>query len=177
MNLKQLVRYKIDFSHKSAIVSGALMGVAIFLQVVYFTLVKPLPECNAAELTLNLWFPLVLQLGWIVLLRGIKLDASGIFGIFGAVFCLLLITQSIFAGSLLRILLCIVLYLLAAAVYLAVTGGFLPYRSLAVIAMILPGVVVSLHFASAPKAPELLNLAAACSTFAVALLPATLQKA
>lgn len=176
MNLKQLVRYRIDFSSKSAVISGTLMGVAIFLQVFYFTLVKPVPECNAAELTLNLWFPLVLQMAWIVMLRGINLRSCGVFGIVGAVICLLLITQSFFLGNVLLTLLSIVLYLIAAGALLAVTGGFLPYRSLAALTMVLPGFVALLGFVGDLSADNLLRLATACTTLALACFPGALQK-
>ncbi len=176
MNLKQLVRYKIDFSHKCAVISGGLMGISVFLQVLYFTLVKPMPDCGSAELTLFLWFPLVLEAAWIVLLRGVRFNAPGVLGIVGAIACLLLITQSFFGGSVPLAILSVVLYLLAGAVLLAVSGGFLPYRSLAALTMVLPGFVALLGFVGDLSADNLLRLATACTTFSLACFPGALQK-
>lgn len=176
MKLKQLVRYKIDFSHKCAVISGGLMGISVFLQVLYFTLVKPMPDCGSAELTLFFWFPLVLEAAWIVLLRGVKFNAPGVLGIVGVIVSLLLITQSFFGGGALLTILSIALYVLAGAALLTVCGGFLPYRSLAALTMVLPGLVALLGFIGDLSADNLLRLATACTTFALACFPGALQK-
>lgn len=129
--MKQLVRYKLNFDSKFLAASGVLMGMAFFMQAVYYFGVADLAQVGVAELILGLIMPMLLEAAWCILLRGIRLNAAGVFAILGAIFSLLLIVQTCFFGGVFQIILAILGYLLAAVAFLAVAGGFIPYRFVA----------------------------------------------
>lgn len=126
--MKQLARYKILFDSKAIIASTALMGVAIFTQAIYFFVIRDITLVQTAELIVFLILPVVLELGWIILLRSVKLNASGVYGIVGSVVCLLLAVQIFLSGGVLQMVLGTIGYLIGCGLLLMITGGFFPYK-------------------------------------------------
>lgn len=126
--MKQLARYKIQFDSKAIIASVALMGVSIFLQAIYFFVLQDITQVPSGELTLFFILPVVLELGWIILLHSVKLNAAGVYGILGSVICLLLMVQLYFVGGVLQMVLGTIAYLLGCGLLLMITGGFFPYK-------------------------------------------------
>lgn len=136
--MKQLVRYKMAFDGKCTYMSSLLMGVAFFLQAIYYFVFADLPACGTREILLNLIIPLVLEAVWFLLLRGIRINAPGLHAIVAVLICILLAVQNLFCGEMIRMVFSIAWYLLAAVVVVFVSGGFLPYRVLIVTVFFLP---------------------------------------
>lgn len=128
--MKQLARYKVNFESQWICASVALMGTAFFAQALYFFALTRLEETPVSKLIIFLILPTLLEILWFVLLRTVKLNASGIFGILASVFCILLTVQVFFIGGVLQMVLAVIAYLLASALTLMITGGFFPYKYL-----------------------------------------------
>ena len=141
MKRKPAVNFTMDLSGKIADLSAALMGAAFFLQAVFYLVVRPFSECSFGETLLCMILPLITAAAWLVLLRLFPLNMPRIFGILAAVVCLLLAIQGFFSGSILRALIGLLWYLLAGAAMVAVSFGFLPYRTL-IPAFLLPAAAV-----------------------------------
>ena len=90
MEFKQYLRYQIDFNGKWAQPAALLMGLAFFLRLVYYLCLVSLHDCGFGEILFSMLLPLLLTCGYIVLLRVVKLNAPGIYGMIGAALCLLL---------------------------------------------------------------------------------------
>lgn len=137
--------YRMDFESRQHFAAAALMGGAFFLRAVYyFGLIRP-ETVGAWNLTLFLVLPMLVEVAFMVLLRGVRLNAPGIYGILGTVYCLLLILQSFQSGNVLRIVLSIIGYLVCAASLLTATGGLLS-RGMASTALFLTVTVRFLAF-------------------------------
>lgn len=138
MNLKQYLRYQIDFSGKWVQPSALLMGLAFFLRLVYYLCLVSLHDCGIGEIIFSMLLPLLLTCGFIVLLRVVKLNAPGVYGIIGAGLCLLLLINSFWYDDPLRMALSILVYLAAGLVLLATAGGYLPGKLLSSVLFVLP---------------------------------------
>lgn len=139
--MKQLARYQINFDSKWIQWSGALMGAALFLRMLYFFVLSQLSAHTVAQWICLLLLPALVQVGWIVLVRIVKLKASGVFGILGAVTCILLMIQAFLLGSALQMILAALFYLLSAGLVLMITGGFFPYKYFGMLAFALIGIL------------------------------------
>ena len=126
--MKQLARYQVLFDSKAIRASSALMGVAIFLQAVYFFVFHAPQEISGGDWTVFLIIPMVLELGWIIMLHNVKYNAAGVFGILGAVICILLLVQACFTGGAFRIVMAVLAYLISGGLFILITGGFVPYK-------------------------------------------------
>lgn len=139
--MKQIARYKVNFESKWIISSAALMGVALFCQMLFFFALNSPQEASGGELVLFLIIPAMLELAWIILLHSVKLNAAGVYGILGVVFCLLLAVQVCLTGGVVYLVLAIIGYLLASGLLLMITGGFLPYKYFGFAAFALLGLI------------------------------------
>lgn len=117
--------YHMDFEGKGLATAAVLMGLAFFLRMVYYFGFTSTETVGLAELILFLILPLVLEAGFIVLLRGVRLNISLVYGILGAVYCALLIAQSLYYGSILRMVLGIIAYVLCGGLLVVVSLGLL----------------------------------------------------
>lgn len=122
---QKLKRYHTDFDSKGVSACAALMGVAFFLRVVYYFGFSRTETVGIGELLMMLIFPMVLEAVFMIVLRGVRLDAPGLYGILSAVYCVLLILQSLQYGSVLRMILAIIAYVVCGGIFLAVTAGLL----------------------------------------------------
>lgn len=121
----KLHKYRMEPDSKFHVATTALMGLSFFLRAAYyFGFTRP-EEAGIFELLMMLILPMVLEIGFMVMLRGLKLNLPGIFGIMGAVFCALLMIQSFCVGGVLRIILAIVGYLACGAALVGVGWGIL----------------------------------------------------
>ncbi len=164
MKLKQMIRYRLDMEGQWANTAGVLMGLAFFLQAVYFFGFANLRQIGFFAIAFQMILPMVLELAWIVLLRGVKLNAPGLYGIFGAVLCVLVMLQTVVTGTLPAAILSVPTLLAAGILVLAVIGGFVSSRFVAVGACVLV-LVLRVLFGGLPLLlPE---LAVLCSIGAV----------
>lgn len=126
MNLKKYHRYRMDFSSTAARLSVLCMGGSLFLLAVYYFLLRDFSTIKAAEAIFSLVLPIVLCVGYIVLIRFVKLNAPGLFAIVGTAVCLVLMISAFSSGSLLHGVLGCVWYILSALVLIGVAGGYFP---------------------------------------------------
>ena len=138
-------KYRMDPEGKWHLGATAMMGVAFFLQAAYyFGFTRP-ENTGGVEMAMFLILPMVLELAFMVMIRGVKLNLPGVYGIMGAVFCAVLAVQGIMIGGVLRIILSIIGYLICGAALVGVGWGLLS-KSLGVTALLLTFTVRLLAF-------------------------------
>jgi len=142
---KKTHNYRMDFDGRRHFWSAALMGCAFFLRAVYyFGFTRP-ETVGAWNLMIFLIAPMVLEAAFMVLMRGIRYNAPGVYGVMGAAYCLLLMLQSLQSGSVVRIILGIIAYLVCGAALIAATGSLLS-KGVAVTALFMTLAVRFLFF-------------------------------
>ena len=138
-------KYRMDPEGKWHLGATAMMGVAFFLRAAYyFGFTRP-ENTGGFEMAMFLILPMVLELAFMVMIRGVKLNLPGVYGIMGAVFCAVLAVQGIMIGGVLRIILSIIGYLICGAALVGVGWGLLS-KSLGVTALLLTFTVRLLAF-------------------------------
>ena len=176
----KLHKYHMDPEGKYHVGAAALMGAAFFLRCAYyFGFTRP-NEAGAWSLLVFLILPSLLEAAFMVMLRGIRLDLPGVYGIMGAVYCLLLILQSFQLGSVLRIVLAIVGFVICGGALVGVGWGILS-KSLGVTALMLTFLVrlfaFDLNYLLRLRLVALMREAAGlCGILALALLCASLRE-
>ena len=118
-------RYRMDCDGKYHVYSTALMGCAFFLRLAYyFGFTRP-ETAGVWSLIVFLILPALLEVGYMVMVRGLKLDLLRVYGVMGAAICFLMMLQAFTAGGVLRIILSIPAYLLCGGAVLGVCWGYL----------------------------------------------------
>lgn len=173
LKMGRQAQFKVDFSGKYLASSCTLAGAALFLRVVYFSLIKPISVCSGWMLTVAFWLPLLAEIAWIFLMRVMKPHTTDFYGVFAAILCVLMILQCYYFGSILLALLLTLFYLLSGVVLLAVCYGWLPYRRLAVMALCVAAVVDLL---AGLRGKNILAFSTVCSTVAMAVFAGGLKK-
>lgn len=138
MKLKRIVSYTVDPMSRWAGLSAALMGLGFFSQAIYYFTVHNLTLCGTGEIIFCMVLPLLVSFLWMLLVRTMPLKQPMIFGILAALVCLSLMIQGFFGGSTLQIVLGTIWYILATAVIIFVSFGYLPYRILIFAVCLLP---------------------------------------
>ncbi len=166
MKLRRIVRYRMNFDKKWLTASGVLMGIGFFLQVVYYFAVVSILAVSPWEIVVHLVLPLVMEAAWFLLLRGFRLNAPGLYGIFGCGFAVLLILQTFSGGSVLGGIMALVGLLLASVALIAVTGGYLRSRFTGALVFL---AVLVLRLIFGGLSVKMLELAAMCDIAAMLL--------
>ena len=124
--MKQYHRYQMDFESPWVHASAVCVGVAMFLRVFCFLGLQYMEDPEA--LLWAVWLPVGVGLVYTVLLKGIRLNAPGIYGLIGILMCLCLL-QGVFAtGNLVRIVLGVLGYILCCGIMIICVDGHLPGR-------------------------------------------------
>lgn len=140
--MKQYHQYQMDFSCKWIGSSAFCMGLSLFLSALFYLGYCNMQDVSVWELIVCLWLPLILGITYLVLLRILRWNAPGVYAMIGAAVCLVLILQSLTAGSAGRIVLGIPIYLLCGVVLLIVMGGFFPAK---LPAMLMFGIAIAIR--------------------------------
>ncbi len=127
--MKQYFRYQMDFASRWLTASTGCMGLSLFFRMVYYFGITNLADRNFVEILFSALIAAAVSVAYIFLIRLKKLNAPGVYGILGAVMCLCLLLGSILSGSVVRMLLGIVWYLLCGGVILTFAGGYLPGKT------------------------------------------------
>ena len=146
MQLKQYDRYIVDFKSKWATRCAALLGVSLFIRVVYFFGIMNLTECGAGQVLFDMILTMGLCVGFLVMFSALRRNAPGLYALMGAGFCLLLMISTFSSGNALRIVLAILGYLLAGGVLVITVSGYLPGKLLSSVMFLLPMAVRLLAF-------------------------------
>ena len=173
MQLKQYARYQINFFGKWVTAAGAFMGLSVFLRIVHYFGIHMITDFGTGDIVMHLAIPTVLSAVYIYLLSGARWNAPGIYGVFAAVFCLLLIIWNFSSGNVLRIVVSILWYLMAGTVCLATVGGYVPGTFLSFLFFSIPfGLRVFLFDLPLPGVSELFGECAdLCLIAALAMFP------
>lgn len=134
--MKRIARYKLNFDSRWMTVSGVLMGVSFFMQAVYFLGINKLQGLDLPMLVLHLIAPMALEFFWLVLLRGTKLNAAGVYGILGTLMLMLFFVQACVYGGSWDIVSTALYLLVGGAALIFITGGFFPYKLIGFLAFI-----------------------------------------
>lgn len=124
--MKQYRRYQMNFAGEWLRRSAMCMGLSVFLLAVYYLGFHNLKDFSFGTLLVGFWLPLILGVVFVVLLRGLKWNAPGIYALLCVAFCLVYILGTFLTGSVLRILIGIPVFALCAAVYIVIVGGYFP---------------------------------------------------
>lgn len=131
----KLHKYHMDPEGKYHVGAGALMGAAFFLRsAYYFGFTRP-EDAGLWSLLVFLILPMLLEAALMVMVRGMKLDLPGVYGIMGAAYCALLILQSFQLGGVLRIVLAVFGFAICGGALVGVAWGVLS-KSLGVTALL-----------------------------------------
>ena len=168
-------RLRMDYDAPWLNVSAALMGSGFFLRAVYYFGVQGLSD-SLGTLLLMMAFPMIVEASFVIVLRGVRLNAPGLCGILSALYCVLLLVQCFLYGDFLRTLLGIVAYTACGLVLMALILGWLKSRGLvftvfavtAAARFLLFDLGALLQLQLAAFLPE---AAALCGLLAMALLP------
>ena len=146
MQLKRYDRYIMDFKGKWVTRCAALMGVSLFVRVVYFFGLMNFTQCTAGQI----FFDMVLSMGlcvvFLILLSAMRRNAPGLYAVLGTCFMVLIMITTFASGNALRIVLAVLGYSVASLVLIATIGGYLPGRLLSSLMILIPLAVRFLCF-------------------------------
>ncbi len=131
MRFKKYTRFHVNFSSNWTATFGLFMGTAFFLRLVYYFGLMSLKDVGIIELLTSALIGICLCGSAVVFLNCLHRDAPGLYGLMGAVQCLLVFILTCTTGNVGRIILAFVWYALTALILLATVGGYLPGRLLA----------------------------------------------
>lgn len=138
MKHKRLVQYTVDPTDKWAGICAALMGIGFFLQAIHYFAIQNFSDCSVGEVILCLILPLLSSGAWMLFLRLLPVHHGKIYGVLGALICLVLMLQGFYSGSVVRAVVGVIWYLAAGAALILVTFGYLPYKILIPPVFVLP---------------------------------------
>lgn len=171
----QIKRYRMDFDGKGVSAAGIFLGAALLFRMVYYFGFAKFVDAGVGEMLFWLIIPGLLELGAIVLLRAVRFNAPGIYGIIGALECLLLLVMCFSCGSVLRIILGVLAYLACGGLIFTCSAGWLS-KEIASFMFVLTSSVRILFFElpglfRKVRSPEiLLSLAGVCVLLGLACL-------
>lgn len=125
MARKLTYRYHMEPDSRSHVAFSAFMGGAFFLRAAYYFGFSRPEEAGFWSLLIFLILPALLECGYMVMVRGLRLDLPGVYGIMGAAYFALMLLQSFQTGGVLRIVLAIPAYLCCAAAMVGIGWGLL----------------------------------------------------
>lgn len=138
MQLKRYAHYQMNFSAKSVTASCAFMGLSLFLRMLHYLGFYSLSSFGFGTILFSIVLPAAASIAYIVLLRCLRWNAPGIYGMLGCVFCLLALIDGLTSGNFLRIVLSIPWYPAAALILLAMVSGYVPGKFLPCLLFLIP---------------------------------------
>ena len=125
----KLIRYRMDPKSKAADTATGLMGIGMFLRIVYFFALTRLESVGAFMLVFGLFLPLIAEVAFIVMMKGLRVNNPWLYAFVGALLCLVLLVLGFRYGSVLRLILAILIYLACGGGLVAMVMGFLPNQA------------------------------------------------
>lgn len=138
MQLKQYERYGMDFKGKWISKCAAIMGVSLFIRVVYFFGLTNFSECGAMQIIFDMVLTMGLSVAFLVFIAALRRNAPGLYALMGCGFLLLIMISTFPSGDALRIILAILAYSGAALALVGTVGGYVPGRMLSTLTILLP---------------------------------------
>lgn len=132
--MKQYQRYVMNPDGKWTKSSLLCMAGALVTLLLYYFGLRGLISVGFLEAVFCLFLPMILMVGFIVLIRFMRWNAPGLLAIIGLLLCVFLFFGTFGSGSFLRIILGVIWYPLMALILIACAGGYLPGKKPAVYA-------------------------------------------
>lgn len=176
MQLKQYAQYQMNFYAKAVTASCAFMGLSLFLRMLHYMGFYSLSSFGFVTILFRIILPIAAAIAYIVLLRCLRWNAPGLYGILGCVFCLLALIGNLSSGSVFRIILSAVWYPAAALILLAMVSGFVPGKFLSCLLFLVPIAfkIITLLIGRAGLMQWSAQLCELCTLASLACLPYTL---
>ena len=144
--MKRYTRFQVDLSSTWTASFGILMGLSFFLRIVYYFALRSFRDVGIIELLTSAIIGIFLCGAVVVNVNILRRNTAGLYGIIGAIFCLLVFIVTCTTGNVARIILALIWYSLTAAVLLATVSGYLPGKLLAGLMFATAAVVRLLFF-------------------------------
>lgn len=123
MQLKHVVRYRLDLKSGAVTASAFFAGLSIFCIALYYIVLTDIAALGALRLIGEVILPLIWLVGFVVLLKGVGLNMPFVYGIMGAVWCLFMV---FWGGTVLGNVLGGIVYVLCGAALVATVMGLIP---------------------------------------------------
>ncbi len=123
MQLKQLVRYRLDLHSGAVTASAFFAGLSIFCIALCYIVLGDIGSLGAGTLIGSVILPLLWLIGYVVLLKGVGLNMPFVYGVMGAVWCLFMV---FWGGTILGSIFGAIVYILCGAALVATTMGLIP---------------------------------------------------
>lgn len=133
--MKPTVVYKLKKESKWLTASAVFMGLAFFLQALDFIGLRLMQGFDLVDWILYMIAPMLVEAVWCVYVRSNQEPSAKIGGIIGALMCLIVLTQTLFCGHVLLLVLGSISCLLAGATLVLVTWGFVAHRKLGLLVL------------------------------------------
>lgn len=127
--LKQICRHYMKLNGAWAERAGFLAGCAFFLRIVYYFGFLNVTQIGFWEILSGMVLPMALWIAFMVLLRGMRLNAPGLYALLLCGFCLLAVLESFGTGRTSHIVLSILCYPALGVLLLGTAGGYLDSKN------------------------------------------------
>lgn len=121
----RMKQYRMEYNGKGLFTAATLLGFSLFLRVLFYFGFTEIESVEIKEIILFLGMPALFDITFIVLLRGIRLKQTLVFGILGALYFLLLTVQCFQYGDLLGMILSVCFYVICGALFVVISLGLL----------------------------------------------------
>ena len=138
LGFRMLVYYHIDFRNKQIVPASVLAGASFFFLCVHYFGLTNLTQCGFGEVLLQMILPMLVMVGFVVLLRVIRFSVTPLYGALGTLFCILMLIRAFTYGNFFAVIIAVLWYILAGAVYLLTAGGYFSSNLYILIAVFAP---------------------------------------
>ena len=127
--LKQICRYYLKLNGEWAERAGFLAGLAFFLRIVYYFGFMNIAQIGFWEILTGMVLSMGIWIAFMVLMRGFRLNAPGLYALILCGFCLLTGLESFDSGMIAHIVLSVLCYPALGALLIGTTGGYLDSKN------------------------------------------------
>ena len=137
MKLKRYDRYVMDFKGKWVTRCAALMGVSLFVRVVYFFGLMNFTQCTGAQILFDMVLSMGLSIVFVAFMSAMRRNAPGLYAILATGLLVLTMITTFSSGDALRIVLAVLGYIAVSVSLIATVDGYLPNRLLSSLLVLL----------------------------------------
>lgn len=171
-------RWRMKMDSRWLTASAAFGGVAFFLRAVFYFGIVNLADIGVAELLFRMILPLLTLAAYFVILRGMRLQTPFTYGILGAAYCLMAMINCFYTGSVLRIILGCIWYLICGGLFIITTMGIISENRFACWVLFLAAAVrlIAFDLRASVGIDTILELAELLGICCFALMPLCLKQ-
>lgn len=140
MEFKKAVTYRVPFRSKGILFSGIFLAASVFLRCLYYFFPCDFTNYNFLTWSFGIFLPILLCVGFGILIRVVRLRAPGIYGILAAALCITLLVSDLNNSNVAQTIFSLVTMPLLGFLLLITYGGFIPFRSIGAFSLALVGI-------------------------------------